>query len=445
MAKDAREGSIQTGMWLASEQPVSARDVQGMLENCLHVAFVGHKQDHRDVQVFFDQQVAHRVDQRLVEGFGDLQQVLPLQVPVHFRSDTRNADVRDGDGRCASRGDLCRDPLPYAGISEPVDHRVGAALLQPFGQNREQHRTPGGVWILVERHLESALAGLFDLSQELPRPPELRPPGDLEMRDVQRSAATLGDSKHLVEGLEHSGVLVAHVDDDEAAVVDQLGAQGSQFVLVGVRARRIDETGRESNGADLQALAQKGDHLLQFGGRSPSILHSHGPKTQISMRYQTGQVRPRRRCIEGREILLEGRPRPLQVGIAEQSREMPAPVGLVLGSDGRGGDAILAEKLGRDALHQFRCDRRILENHEIGVAMCVDEAGRDGRVGAIDLDCRSSAPERTQRGDRVALDSEIGLEPGASGSIENPRVLEQQVKSDVLGHEDDSLLPLPLL
>ena len=118
---------------------------------------------------------------------------------------------------------------------------------------------------------------------------------------------------------------------------------------------------------------------------------------------------------------------------------MPAPVGLVLGADRGGGDAVLAEELAGDPLHQLGRARRVLEHHQIEVTVRVDEAGRKGRARAIDLEPCSSVPERTDGGDAVALDGEIPLEPGAPGSVEDPRALEQHVEAGVLGHEGDSL------
>ncbi len=72
------------------------------------------------------------------------------------------------------------------------------------------------------------------------------------------------------------------------------------------------------------------------------------------------------------------------------------------------------------------------------MAVCVDEAGSQRRAGAVDLDLRPGAPERTDGGDRVSLDGDIALEPGAAGSVEDPRTLQQQVEFAVPAHEDSS-------
>ena len=79
--------------------------------------------------------------------------------------------------------------------------------------------------------------------------------------------------------------------------------------------------------------------------------------------------------------------------------------------------AAIADDLERDALVDRACRARIDQQRVVGMAVDVDEAGRDDETGGIDTWRIRGNLRRTDRGDAVALDQDIGNDRRAAGAV----------------------------
>ena len=93
------------------------------------------------------------------------------------------------------------------------------------------------------------------------------------------------------------------------------------------------------------------------------------------------------------------------------------PVELPLGRTGRG---VLAQDLGRDALADLALGIAVFEQRHVGMRVHVDESGATIEPARVDDPPRgTSAPETAHRGDPVAADRHVALEPGIAGAVDD--------------------------
>ena len=62
--------------------------------------------------------------------------------------------------------------------------------------------------------------------------------------------------------------------------------------------------------------------------------------------------------------------------------------------------------------------------------MDIDEAGRDDQAGGVDAERGIRVGQRTDRGDRVASDADVGVEPGAARAIDDACAERSRCRSD---------------
>ena len=120
--------------------------------------------------------------------------------------------------------------------------QLGGRILHSFGQTRDtaivcppgsQGRQTGGtcvVGILVTCDFDATLTCLLQHGEKLVSFAPLRFAHQLQMRDFQMDARTLGNVQHFFHGLEDTVTFTAHVDCKNAIVSGQYLGKSDQFV-----------------------------------------------------------------------------------------------------------------------------------------------------------------------------------------------------------------------
>jgi len=79
-------------------------------------------------------------------------------------------------------------------------------------------------------------------------------------------------------------------------------------------------------------------------------------------------------------------------------------------------------------LTDLRVGERIYEKYLIGVAVHVDETGRDREAGAIDTRCGISSGTIADASDPAVFERDIGIVPGRPGTIYDETTAKNDVK-----------------
>ena len=100
----------------------------------------------------------------------------------------------------------------------------------------------------------------------------------------------------------------------------------------------------------------------------------------------------------------------------------------VLGGERRIGEAVLRDDLSCDALQQPARMLRLVQQDAVGVRVGVDEAGRRGQGGSIDLSRRRLAGEVADRRDPIAVHGDIGGARRRARAVDQFRTANDQVR-----------------
>ena len=210
------------------------------------------------------------------------------------------------------------------------------------------------------------------------------------------------------------------------AVVDLHDAgQLDQLVGRGVAARRVDEPGREPEGAGRHARRQQPLHGGQLADAGRALVETHRSDPQGAVTDEGGDVDGAAARLDGVEVLGERAPgHRAAVEVALPHGHEVAQPAVV---DRRRRHAAVAHHVSGDALVDRRLGAGVTEHGEVGVGVRVDKAGRHVAPAHVDHDRRGATASRQRaRGadgrHLVALDQHVGRDPGVAGSVDQTAV-----------------------
>ena len=299
------------------------------------------------------------------------------------------------------RRDL-RNGLPYQ-VAEPREGLIVEVGLAGMGEQRQPRDRPA--------------AGAGDLAQQL---------------DV------------LVAHRVHAAGVQDHLDGAPADVVqaahhaDQLLAAG---VAAGQRPPLVADViarggGGEAEGARLHRLAQQAAHGgdLVLGGGALERGLAHHVVTQRGEGHQPRHVDAEAAAVDGVEVLAVALPLPVDARLHD-----------VVGN-GLDVDEVLHQDLARRRLHRRHAhaavahddgghavprragDHRIPRDLRVVVRVRIDEAWCQHQAARVEHALGGQAVAPADRADETVLDAEVAHEAGAAGSVDDPRVLDQQIE-----------------
>ena len=211
-----------------------------------------------------------------------------------------------------------------------------------------------------------------------------------------------------------------------------------------------DLIGGEAERAEAQAVGDElGDAGDLVGGRLP-LVRGVGPEHRRAHRHVTDErreVAQHRELIEHAEVVglcatgeahavVDRRARDLLDG----TQRVDDVVARGVVGDRRERVPTIAGDHGGHAERRRRRDIGVPEEVGVEVRVRVDEAGREHEVAAVDLRASGARCVAHHR-DPVAVDGDVGLEPGAAAAVEHQRAPHHQVVLRVTGH----LFPLSSL
>ena len=168
-------------------------------------------------------------------------------------------------------------------------------------------------------------------------------------------------------------------------------AHRDELVLVGAALGRVLEAGRVAPGSLLERLVEEVAHPRQLVRSRRPVLEADHRQPDLAVRGEAEHVDRRRRLLEALEVARGRRPGERHVGrvpVDRLRREL-------LVEEREAAEAAVADDLERDALVHGARRARVDEQREVGVAVDVDEAGRDDLAGRVDLGAPPPAPSPT--------------------------------------------------
>ena len=295
-----------------------------------------------------------------------------------------------------------------ARILQARDQLVGAAVLRPWRNRRGQARAARHVRILIGGDANAARARRFDELDHFLHAAEVLLAGDLDVKDVHGNAGALADGNRFLDAVAQLQAVVAKMRRIQAAC--RGFRDFAELVDVGKRIRRIDQAGRHAK----DALAHRRRHDLLhvadvFRRGLLVVLADH----QFAHRAGADvgqQVRRDAAFLDRGEVAVEIRPvRRRRRGLARRHRSR------------------LADHFRRDALANLALAVAVRDERHVGVAVHVDEAGRDGAALRIDR-LRRRALHLADRGDLAVDDRDRSLARRAAGAVDDLRVRDQHVE-----------------
>ncbi len=255
----------------------------------------------------------------------------------------------------------------------------------------------------------------------------------LEVVNLDRQMRLAPDTRRLVDPFQQRVALGAHVGDIEAAMLAHDTADLDQLLGRDVGIGRIDQRVGDAERAILHRLGHHPAHRRQLlAGRRPHA-HAAGVLAQRPAAQERADV--------GRHAAFGHRPQPVAEPLPAASTLDPVrdeaahgggdlAEGILDLAAGRRGRPAFAHDLGRDALRHLREAARVVHQREDAVAEDVDEAGADDHAGGIHhlagrIGRQTSG--RRDRGDAVAGEGDIAVEPGIARPIHDARPANQHV------------------
>ena len=183
---------------------------------------------------------------------------------------------------------------------------------------------------------------------------------------------------------------------------------------------RINQCGRETEGALLHRAVEDLLLALQFLRRGRTVLHAEDLLADRRDRRERPEVDRRPAILQRVQVAVESGPVVLQV-ISVESH----PVGRVAGPQRR--RAAFANDFRRDALADVALAVGVHEERDARLPLHVDESRRHDVAGGVDCPPRATG-RRADRDDAVAPDRDVGAAGRSSGPVDEVAVLDHEVE-----------------
>ncbi len=153
------------------------------------------------------------------------------------------------------------------GLAQAGDPRFQAAVLHPGWHGRVQAGGRDRVGVHVGGDAHALRARLLDGGDDCVLLGPVVLAGQLEVVDVGRRAAALGDRNRLRQRRLDAVALAAHVGRVDAAALGRFVGQRAQLRRLGVAVGRVEQRGGHAERAFLHALAHQRAHGAELGRR----------------------------------------------------------------------------------------------------------------------------------------------------------------------------------
>ena len=347
------------------------------------------------------------------------------QVGLHARIDEADLDLVPVQE--ALRRPFVGRPATGGRIRQPADELDRAAGLDPFREELGEVRAAGEKRVDVEADVEPVRVGRLE---RRPTVVGLGPVGPTRGRHVRDLDPRLGPSGHadrFAERGAEAGCVVAHVDREQRVPGRRGGGDRDQFVFVGRDEGHLGEPGRHAERPFVEGRQRRLLDGLAVGGGGGPRLDAESPDAEGSVPDERRHVDRWTGPFEGLEVPGEGRPVDRHCRIEVACRSLGADEVPVGSHRRRVADAAVAVDLGRDALRDLAARPAIAQEGEVGMAVDVDEAGRDDETGRVDDPSRLGIAKIADRGDPVAHDADIRSTPWRIEPIDDLPVADDEV------------------
>ena len=242
--------------------------------------------------------------------------------------------------------------------------------------------------------------------------------------DLQPHAAVLHHRVHLVDRLQQFILLVAHMHHDNAVISGHHAGELNEFFRLCKASGRVDQPQRHSAGAFFHALGQQVLHGLHLSRSGFAVVVSHYVHSDGAMAHKAYKPRCRLHLLHRLHIVgkaapcVRGRDRPCQ------GRHIICKLLHQLIRQRCYGRPVLPQYLCSDALIYHLMQRRISENLQFHVAVCIDKAG--GKRKSLRINDLIVAFFRTDAAyafDHIARNGYISLKRFRASTIVNGCIL----------------------
>src|SRR5215467_10263520 len=437
LAQNARKRSIAPGMWLANRQLAVRRERRAvgpdhdrrMRQRTAQIALVELEENHIPLAAFVDNQLEGRVDRVcpalrpdlrhalalgvLATGTGGDQYVLPPETVEQALANSRRLDVPP-------------DPRALLGIGQSLEHGVDSALERPVGQERPERRARGRIRIDVRHHVEPLRSRGIDQLEGLGHLPPVGAARRLHVTDLDREIGFASDMDRLADRIQEGGALAPDMARVEAAVACGGGRERDHLVGRCERAGRVDEPGRETPRAVLDAVGDRALHPAELGRRRRAAREAHRRDPHGAVADQLDHVERGAARVERPQVVADRAPAKVHRG--RNMKREPSKILEELRRHGRRREAAVADDLGGHTLAHLRLGPAVVPQAPVRVRVHVDEARGQHLARRVQVPARGLTVQIADGRDLVVLDPDVRAAPGTSGAVDDLGALDLQIK-----------------
>ena len=247
--------------------------------------------------------------------------------------------------------------------------------------------------------------------------------GAFMVRDHHRDVGLAADAEGLRQRVGDVRRLVAHMGGVQPGMVVQRLAEFDNFLGRGRLRRRIEQAGREADGAGFQRFFQFFPHHLDFTGRCGAGQIGDGTDTQRGMTDLRQHVHRCRRIVQRLQVAGEIAVEAFRRVADQVQRRRRAAVDLQRCQ----ADPAIAGDHGGDTLAHLVLHRRVRQHRPVVMGVHIDEAGGDRLALRVDLAAAAHAAQRAQRHDAVVADGDVAHEGRTAGAVDQAGVADDQI------------------
>ncbi|CDN41650.1 hypothetical protein BN871_AJ_00020 [Paenibacillus sp. P22] len=209
----------------------------------------------------------------------------------------------------------------------------------------------------------------------------------------------------------------------QAVVAWQHRAQLRKLFLGRIAAGGVEQADRQADGAGAQPLLQQLLHPAQLRGSGRAVVEAHDGDPQGAMGDVGRHMFSRSGSGDIVHVFADRIPLPVMPGTADDGGNVAAQQLLPVREYRRRSESAVADDLGGDALAELDLAERMVEDHEIRMAVAVDEAG--GNDASLNIDrLRRLRVHAADSGNHSILHAYVAAEPRIAAPVHDASVFE---------------------